>query len=827
VRVSTLGDDSPRDGNVGLGTLLQIWREQAMLSQEQLAERAGLGARTIRRLESGAARRPHTLTLRLLAEALDLTTVQQRELAAAARSRPIPTVPSEPYASRYTPVLPATPDQSRVSVPRQLPTKPAIFVGRSLELASLERALNRNEVIIASIDGMAGVGKTAFVLHAAHRLASRFPDGQLFLDLHGFAEGMGAVQPSEALERLLRALGVSGDRIPEHVEDRAALYRGRLADRKVLVVLDNAASVAQVQPLLPGTPGSLALVTSRRRLMGLDFIFTISLDVLSPPDAVALFAQSAAVASDEAGVAEVVELCGRLPLAIRIAAARLRSRPSWAVAHLVDRLRGQQESLGALEVGEHSVTAALDMSYLQLEPDVRRAYRLCGPLPAPGFDLYAAAALVDAPVDRTVRLLDELLDAHLLQELAPDRYAFHDLVRVHASAAAKREDSDRLAAFGRLFDHYCHSASVAMNVLYPFESERRPPVPPAAGPAPELRGAMQAAAWLDSELPNLLTAARYAAEFCQRDHTVHLSLTLERHLRTRDRHTEAEALHEQALAVARRRGDAAGEANVLTCLGHLDSRLGRIKLAADHYESALAVARAAGNRSAEVDARLGLGYLLSLQGNHEAAAEHIQLARGIARRIGHRSGETDALFLLGWLHLFPNKQVDGSAPDRRYEQAGELIEEGLVIARSTANTVGESHGLIGRAWVYRVQGRHGPAADAYAEARSAAERIGNNKGVFEALNGMGRLASAAGRPHEALVHHNRALELATHVRQPIDQARSHDGLAGVHLALGHRDEARSHWHAALDILTALGTNITADDVVSISEIRAHLNKLEI
>jgi tetratricopeptide (TPR) repeat protein/DNA-binding XRE family transcriptional regulator len=828
----------PPGSGLQVGSLLRRWRERARLTQEQLAEQAGLNVRTIRRVESGAAKvQPRKSSLRLLAAALDLSEAEHAALEAASHGTAVPASSGEVTdhvapslgvgspLSRSSSIVLSTLGQSDISTPRQLPPPPPLFVGRSSELAALERVRNQRDVVLASIDGMAGVGKTAFALHAAHLLLNEYPDAQLFLDLHGFTEGMGAVQPAEALDRLLRALGVPGDQIPDHVEDRAALYRSQLADRKVLVVLDNAASESQVRPLLPGSPDSLVLVTSRRRLVGLDLTLTVSLDVLSQPNAIALFTQSASAVEDTVAVAQVVELCGRLPLAIRIAAARLRSRPSWAVAHLVERLRGQRDRLGALEVGERSVAAALDMSYLQLGPDAQRAYRLCGPLPVASFDLYAAAALVDAPLDRAGRLLDDLLDAHLLQELVPGRYGFHDLVRVHASAAAKREEPDRLAAFGRLFDHYCHSASVAMDVLYPFERERRSPVFPAGSPAPEFRCAAQAAAWLDSELSNLLTAARYAAEFCPRDHTVHLSTTLERHLRTRDRDAEAEVLHHQALIVARRSGDAAGEADVLTWLGHVNSRQGLTTLAADRYEQALAVARSAGNSRAEVEARLGLGVLLSHQGNHETATEHFELARQLARGINHRCGEAEALFLLGWLHLLLREPVDESAPDRRYERAAEYIEEGLVIARSTDNPISECHGLVGRAWVYRVQGRNGLASDAYAKAMSAAERIGNSKGEFEVLNGIGRLAVAAGRPHEALTQHKRALELATDLRQPLAQARSHDGLARAHLALGRRDEARHHWHTALDILTGLGTNITADDVVSTSEIRTSLSSL--
>jgi tetratricopeptide (TPR) repeat protein/transcriptional regulator with XRE-family HTH domain len=806
-----------------VGALLQAWRARALLTQEQLAERAGLSVRTVRRLETGEAMRPQGFTLRRLIEALDLGPAQLEELAAAARAQPVGAEPAEPARPRSpSPARGEPSERGGMPVLRQLPAAPPLFTGRSLELSDLERAHDMGSVVIVTIDGMAGIGKTALALQAAHRLSGAYPDGQLFLNLHGYTQGVDPVQPGEALDRLLRALGVPAEQIPAHPEDRAALYRSLLADRKVLVVLDDVVGEAQVRPLLPATPGSLALVTSRRRLIELDHTLTVSLDVLPQPDAVALFARSAGVGADDAGVDDVVELCGRLPLALRIAAARLRSRPAWAVAHLLERLRDRQERLGELALGERSVTAALDMSYLQLDPELQRAYRLCGPLPESSFDVYVAAALVDVTLGRAARLLDDLLDVNLLQELVPGRYAFHDLVRAHATAAAQREEPDRVAAFGRMFDYYSHTASVAMDVLYPYERERRPPAPPAVTPTPDFPGPAEAAAWLDRELTNLLTAARYAAWFCPRGHTVHLSTTLDRYLRTRDRYAEAEALHQQALTVARRNSDAAGEANVLTSLGHVHRRQARTTVATDHYRSALAIARSIGDRRAEVDALLGLGFLVSLEGSHEAAIEHVHRALEISRRIAHRSGEVDALYRLGRLHL---TQREPAAPDpgTRYERAAGFFDQAHALARDTGNSLGELHGLLGRAWVHRVLGRLGPAEDAYTEGLRMAERLGNVNGVFEALDGTGRLDSAAGRAEQALARHSRALELATDLGQPIDRARSHDGIARAHHALGRRGEARRHWRAALDILSDLGPDITVDEEFSTAQIRARLD----
>jgi tetratricopeptide (TPR) repeat protein len=376
-----------------------------------------------------------------------------------------------------------------------------------------------------------------------------------------------------------------------------------------------------------------------------------------------------------------------------------------------------------------------------------------------------------------------------------------------------------------MFDFYSHTASVAMDVLYPYERDRRPPTPPSATPTPDFPGPVEAAAWLDLELPNLLTAARYAAQFCPRGHPVHLSTTLDRYLRTRDRYAEAEVLHQQALIVARRNSDAAGEADVLTSLGHVNRRQGRTTLAADRYRSALSIARSIGSRRAEVDALLGLGFLVSLHGSHEAAIEHVLRALEISRGIAHRSGEVDALYRLGWLHLTQREPAapDESDPGIRYERAAGFFEQAHALARATGNSLSELHSLLGLAWVHRVQGRHGPAEEAYAEGLRLSERLSNVNGVFEALDGTARLDAAAGRAEQALARHSRALELATDLGQPIDQARSHDGIARAHHALGRRGEARRHWQAALDILSDLGTDITVDEEFGTAEIRARLD----
>ncbi|MFC4121670.1 NB-ARC domain-containing protein [Nonomuraea zeae] len=484
---------------LSFGALLRMWRERALLTQEQLAERAGLNVRTVRRLENSGLWQPRTTSILLLAKALELDGAERAMLNAVARGRPAPAGYEEPVVAGPPPV----------TVPRQLPADVAALAGRERELAIVEGHQSANTVPVVCVTGMAGVGKTALAVHAAHRLSPRFPDGQLFVDLHGHARGMPPVEPGAALARVLRTLGVPGEHIPWHHDDRAALYRSVLAGRKVLIVLDDAADEHQLHPLLPAAPGCRVIVTSRRRLTCPGDTRSLSLDVLPVAEAVAVFTRMAGwerVAGTPAGVlAELVRRCGLLPLALRLAAARLRARPAWGVRHLLDRLAGDR--LAELAAGRRSVAAALDLSYERLPAEQRRAYRLLGSaagtdsgstgldsadyggadldgpddggpaydgpdygsadygsadygsadygsadygsadyggegLGGADFSLDAAAALLDTTAIQARRLLDQLLDAHLLQEPAPGRYRFHDLVRDHASALFRSTESD-------------------------------------------------------------------------------------------------------------------------------------------------------------------------------------------------------------------------------------------------------------------------------------------------------------------------------------------------------------------------------------------------
>jgi tetratricopeptide (TPR) repeat protein len=502
-----------------------------------------------------------------------------------------------------------------------------------------------------------------------------------------------------------------------------------------------------------------------------------------------------------------------------------------------------------------SVTAALDLSYQQLSADQQRAYRLIGLHPGTDLTAHAAAALLGTSRQKAERLIDHLLDAHLLQEPAPGRFRFHDLVRAHSIARtdADEPEAGRRAALTRLFDHYRHSAAVAMDTAYPYERARRPDVPPSEVPAPGPADPAAAVAWLDTELPTLLAVARHAADHGWPGHVHHLAAILHVHVVGRGRYATAEALHEQSLAAARATGDRPAEQSALTNLGRTHLKQGRNDRAADRYSQALTMARATGNVSVEMDALLGLGHFHLLRGRGEQAAEHLSHARRLAHDTGNHITELNALIALAWLH----RQLG------EYEEAFEAFTQAQKLAHDTGNRSSEADALAGLGWQYRQQDRpqdaiacfehahriahaigsrhgelnamiglaaaqrvlglHDQAAETYGSALALSREIGNRNLEFEALQGMGRLHFAAGRHDRALASHRDALEVATRLHQAADQANAHDGLAHALEALDRHEDARRHWHRALATLIELGAENTTDGEVTTAGIRSRLD----
>ena len=410
-------DHAASAGDGGFGGLLRAYRERGLLSQERLGQRSGLSARAIRNLETGKVRRPRGASVRLLADALGLAGWERERFEEVAR----------PLLSAGPPWARPVASASGGVAPCQLPPDVADFVCRTEQVRRLRGLLARSPddpagesdvaaVVVSAVAGNAGVGKSALVVHVAHQLTAEFPDGQLYANLRGAHPQ--PLDPGEVLAWFLRALGVDGAAILSGLEERAALYRSHLAGRRVLVVLDNARDAAQVRPLLPGSPTCAVLVTSRARLAGLEGAWLVDLDVLDPEQAVALLGRIVGpgrVAAEPAAAVELARLCGYLPLALRVAGARLAARPYWRLAQLVARLDDERQRLDELAYGHLEVRASLTLSYQALEPAARLLFGRLGVLKAPDVAAWVAAALLDSSVEQATELADRLVDAGLLE----------------------------------------------------------------------------------------------------------------------------------------------------------------------------------------------------------------------------------------------------------------------------------------------------------------------------------------------------------------------------------------------------------------------------
>ncbi|KAB8194687.1 tetratricopeptide repeat protein [Nonomuraea phyllanthi] len=648
-----------------------------------------------------------------------------------------------------------------------LPYDVADFAGRSVQVEELCEPAPQ-PVTIHAIDGMAGIGKTALAVHAAHRLAERYPDAQLFIDLQAHTAGRPPLEPGEALEVLLRQAGVPAERIPASEPERAALWRAELAGRRVLLVLDNAVDAAQVRPLLPGASTSLVLITSRHRLTDLDGARPLSMDVLPLSDAAALFAGIVGERADAEPetVTEVLLLCGFLPLAVRIAATRLRHRPRWSVAHLAERLRDERRRLTELATSERGVAAAFTLSYRQLPAEQQRLFRLVGLHPGRDITPHAAAALAGLSPEDAADLLEELLDAHMLQQHAFGRYLFHDLLRRYAAqlAAEQEPPEARQAALARLLGHQLSTAAAAMDVLYPDSAHRRPGVERSARPPFAPGDASGALAWLDAERANLVLAADQDP-----GHASALATTLYRYLYDHAHHDDALILYGKALRAARHREDAAGEGRALTDLGWVHQVRGRHDLAREHFERALAACAAAGDRRGEARALVGLGRARSEEGDHEAAGEANLRALRLFRELGDAFGEAVTLDRLGVV-----RERLG-----RYAQAADLHRQAVALSREIGSGGVEADALDNLGVACARLGRHAEAREHHERALELYRRFGYRRGEAKALNGLAEATAAMGEPGQAARLRGAALDLAVELGDRREAERAADALPRV------------------------------------------------
>jgi len=810
--------------------LLRTLRADARLTQEELAEASGVGPRTVSDLERGIAVTPQRETMRRLADALQLTGPSRAEFEAAARGRPAPAGTGSVGSGGAT------------AVTRTLPRDISSFTGRQQPLQELMDAASGvgGVVGIHAIGGMAGIGKTAFAVHAAHRLAGRFPGGQIFLPLHGHTPGQQPVGPADALASLLAILGVPAAQIPADLEARMALWRDRLAERQLLLILDDAASSEQVRPLLPGGGGSLVLITSRRHLSALEDATSVSLDTLPPGEATELLIRLAGRPGLDMGdsvMGEITRLCGYLPLAIGMVARQLHHHPAWSAAGRAAELAKAQDRLELMATENVSVAAAFDLSYAYLTADQQRLFRRLGLHPGGEFDAYAAGALDGTDPSAARRGLEELYDQYLLAEPSQGRYRMHDLIREHARALADRvdPDGDRDSAISRLLDYYQYAAARADALI---ARQLRPgPVSGAdttPGSVPVLADSGQALVWLRSERANLLACLDHATGARQHARITALSAGIAGLLRRDGPWAEAITRYNAAIQAARHSGDRLAQANALNDLGDVQRLMVDVPAAAEALGQALGIYRDLGDRLGQANTLTNLGFVRRMTDDYLAAAEALEQALGIYRDLGDRLGQANALRYLGAVRLtadaFPAAAEAlgqalgiyrdlgdrlGQANTLRYlgvvrratgafPAAAEAQHQALGLYRDLDDRHGQGNALLFLGAVQRRTGDFPAAAEALKQALDIYRDLGSRSGETEALNERGTLHRVSGDLAQARGCHQQALELARAMANLWHEAHAVAGLGRCALADGHATEAEALLRQALRIFQQIG-----------------------
>jgi DNA-binding SARP family transcriptional activator/Tfp pilus assembly protein PilF len=700
-----------------------------------------------------------------------------------------------------------------VVVPRELPAEVAAFTGREVELAELDFLLPAvgeepgaapGPVVISAVAGTAGVGKTTLAVRWAHRVAGQFPDGQLYVNLRGYDPGQ-PVTPSEALARFLRALGVADVDIPLEEAERAGRYRSLVATKRLLVVLDNAATEDQVRPLLPGGGSVMVVVTSRDSLPGLvavDGAHRLDLDLLPQDEAVALLSAliGRRAGADRAAAEALAGLCARLPLALRVAAELAAARPGAPLAELVAELASERNRLELLDAGgdaRGAVASVFSWSYNHLPADAAQLFRLLGTHPGADWDLYAAAALTaSTSLTQARRTLAELARAHLVQPAAPGRYQMHDLLRAYAASLATTGDRNeaRQAALTRLFDYYLATCAAAADCLSPGDRTWRPDPPPTATPTPQLSDPAAAQAWLDAELPTLVKVAEYTAGHGWPGHAGRLGATLHTYVNSTGHFIEGIILGSHALEAARGSGDRAAQAAALRRLGNYHCHQGRLRQATGCLREAVALARDLGDRFAQAHAHFHLAVAQLFQGRYQHSARSFRQALALFRELGDQPGESEALSGLGQSCLWQG----------RYQQAVSQLRQGLAVARQAGHRYGEAEALCNLGEACWWLGQYEQATGYAQEALTTSREIGYRVGEADALITLGRVRHRQGQHDQALTHQRQALALYQEFGDRQFQVTAINDTGEALLAIGQHTQARDCFATALALARQSG-----------------------
>jgi DNA-binding SARP family transcriptional activator len=754
-----------------------------------------------------------------------------------------------PEAAVESPAPPAAP-----TAPRCLPRDVSDFVGREDVLGPLLASVPAagEPAVVLAVDGMPGVGKTALAVRLAHLVADRYPDGALHLDLHGHS-AHAPLDPAAALNVLLRQLEVPGERIPESLDGRVARWRSELADRRVLLLLDNAATSEQVAPLLPGADGCLTLITSRRRLVGLDGARPVSLEVLTPDEAVALLSRiaGARVGADPSGAAEVARVCGYLALAIRLAAARLAHRPTWTVRDLLARLESTRPVLSELAVEGRSLDAAFALSYQNVGEPERRMFRMLGLHPGEDFDLRAAAALADLDLDvrggtlggggKAAAVVDALVDAHLLQEPSAGRYRLHDLLREYARGLAETEapDEERAAAVARLVECCLHTAATAAAPLdqrpFDYRLDDQPASAGAANPPRYPFGPVDAGAavaWFTAERANLVAVVALAERLGMYPPVWRLARAMSRFLFQRGYGDELLAVNTAGLRAAQRLGDRYGEAAARTFQAAAYTRQGRFLEATDALRTVLAYALETGDRYREAATHYQLGSQAQGMSLFPEAVDRFGCALRMNSGIGYPVGEAMCLAALGELYRDLGRLDEAMTASRgclriaeqvgspmwvavawgrigaveldrgRLDEAQRCLRHSVRLMRELGNLLGEAEMTVGLAEVCRARD---DLPGALVHHRRALDIAGGVDRYGECIvrNSLGTTLRLAGEVAAARDQHRQALAMALEIRNRLQEGRALAGLAELAAAEDPGEAVRLR-RAALEIFQELG-----------------------
>jgi DNA-binding SARP family transcriptional activator len=769
----------------------------------------------------------------------ELQRLQQQILAAdASLELPGPAAAPSPATAR--------------AVPAQLPADVADFTGRAEDLRQLDcllatRAeLPTTAVVISAIAGTAGVGKTALAVHWGHQVRGQFPDGQLYVDLRGYAPTP-PVRPIQALAMLLHALGVPAEQVPVEIDEAAGLYRSLMADRRLLVLLDNARSPDQVRPLLPASPGCMVLVTSRDRLAGLVAMQgarRLTLDTLTLGEARELLERIVGkrrVAAEPQATTELARSCALLPLALRIAAASLTDQPQRGIADYVAEL-GKGNRLAALEITgdqQAKVRAAFDLSYNALDPAGQRLFRLLGLVPGHDVTPGATAALAGSTSQQAWRLLDRLAGAHLLSRRGPNRFGFHDLLRLYAAERAHHDDleQDRRAAIRRLLEWYLRTVDAAARLLYP-EMLRLPlPTADTQQPTTRFEEHTQARAWLDAERPNLVSAVQHAAAHGPLPAAWLIADALRGYLVLRAYAVDWLAVAQAGLAAAEADGDLRAQAAAQLSLADVHQRQSQHQKAIEHYTRMLVLSRQTGWLDGQATALGSLGCVHWQSGRLHEAADHLTQALALSRQTGRLAAQAASLTNLGAVHQELGRleqaanyhsqalALDQEAGSRRNEaadranlgetlhalgwldQAFDHLTTTLAEHREVGDRAGEADSLRALAAIHLDAGHLTDALQLADAAIALARDTGERRIEAEATNVLAAAHRHLGEHARAVDGHHRALGLARETSHRHPEAAALIGLAAAHQQLDHLDQALNYANQALTLARRAGYRI--------------------